>query len=321
MPKKALAHHGPRQRQHFWMVVLLIFAAGSGGLHATEGGGTSKAVGVDTVMTGVMPPPGLRLTTFASYYQAGKTLDGAGNERRGLSNFDLTAEALTLRVQYVWPGVELLGANVETRVGLTAYLKSEVSFDVQTPVGPLRRKGSVESGGDMLLAPVLLGYRGETFHQTTGLQLFLPTGSFNASALANPGRGYRAIGAVYNATWLPNPETELNISANYLVNSRNPDTNYTSGREASIDYGAGYKLHPTLQVGASGYLYKQVTNDEQNGQKFSDGNRGQALAIGPFVRYRPNDKWGIVFKWQHETKVENRASGNRFFLQFATTLF
>jgi hypothetical protein len=51
------------------------------------------------------------------------------------------------------------------------------------------------------------------------------------------------------------------------------------------------------------------------------GNRGQAVAVGPFIRYHPSRDWGITFKWQHEYLVENRPSGNRFFLQFALKLW
>jgi hypothetical protein len=49
------------------------------------------------------------------------------------------------------------------------------------------------------------------------------------------------------------------------------------------------------------------------------GNRGRAFAIGPYVRYHEG-YWGIAFKWQNESWIENRAQGDRFFLQFAFTL-
>ena len=72
---------------------------------------------------------------------------------------------------------------------------------------------------------------------------------------------------------------------------------------------------PAWQVGLNGYLYLQVPDDELNGSAVPGGNKGRAVAIGPFVRYHPSKDWGITLKWQHEYLVENRASGNRFFLQ------
>lgn len=288
---------------------------------SSEGGGTSKALGVDTVLAGVMPPPGMRLTTFIANYEADKTLDGAGNRRPGISNFSLKVDALTFRFQYVWPGIEIWGANIETRIGATAYANASVQFDVQTPTGFLRRQGKASGGGDALLGPALLGWHSEHFHQIAGLEMFLPTGSFSATQLTNVGRGNLAIGPAYLATWLPNDKTEISVSSIYLYNYRNPDTNYKGGREVSIDYGLGYAPNAACQVGLSGYLYKQVTDDELNGKMVPGGNRGQAVAIGPFIRYSPAKDWGLTLKWQSESRVENRTAGNRYFLQIAMKLW
>ena len=298
----------------------LLWILWCGDALATEGGGSSKALGVDTVMAGVMPPPGLRLTTFLSGYEADKTLDADGNPRRGISDFHVRAEAATLRLQYVWPGVELWGANVETRFGGTAYVHSKLSFDVQTPGGRVHREDTAEAPGDILVAPVLLGWHGESVHQIAGIEFFLGTGAFDPTALVNPSRGYDAVGPAYFLTWFPNDRTEVSISSVYLYNWTNSHTNYQSGQEINVDYGVGYHVTPALQLGASGYLYKQVTDDRLNGQAVAGGNRGQALAIGPFVRWHPSDRWGVTFKWQAETSVRNRAEGNRFFLQIALQL-
>jgi hypothetical protein len=288
---------------------------------ATEGGGTSKALGVDTVMAGVMPPPGMRLTTFLSYYDADKTLDGSGNPRPGISDFSLEVEALTFRFQYVWPDTQLWGADIETRVGFTAYLDSKVHFDVQTPVGKVYRQDKAEGTGDALIGPVMLGWHGATYHQIAGVEAFLPTGSFDKSQLTNLGRGYYSIGPAYLFTWYPTEETEISGSSIYLYNFKNPDTNYQSGQELSFDYGLGYAVAPDWQLGLSGYLYKQITDDLVNGQSVPGGNKGRAVAVGPFVRYHPSKDWGITLKWQWETLVENRTEGNRFFLQFALKLW
>src|SRR5881628_186312 len=170
---------------------------------ATEGGGTSKALGVDTVLPGVMPPPGLRLTTFVAYYDADHTLDSSGNDRAGISNFNVHASAVTPRLQYVWRGVELWGANIETRLGFSAYVDAHVSFDVQTPGGKIHREGSSTGIGDMLIGPALLGWHSERFHQIAGVEFFLPTGKFDKTQLANTSRGYYSVGPAYLFTWFP----------------------------------------------------------------------------------------------------------------------
>ncbi|MBA3387516.1 MAG: transporter [Chthoniobacterales bacterium] len=288
---------------------------------ATEGGGTSKALGVDTVMAGVMPPPGLRLTNFLARYDSSHTLDGSGNDRANLSNFDLAVTAETLRFQYVWPAVNLLGANIETRVGFNAVSDVKVDFDVKTPLGRLHKNDSQTNFGDALFAPALFGWHSKQFHQTFGPEFFLPSGKFDKTRLANTGRGYFSMGPSYWFTWFPIKEVEVSGALIYLFNFENSETNYTSGNELSFDYNLGYSVTAAWQIGASGYLYKQITDDEQNGRVVGDGNRGQAVAVGPFLRYHPSKNFGIVLKWQHEEAVKNRTSGERIFLQFAAQLF
>lgn len=288
----------------------------------SEGGGSAKAFGVDTVLTGVMPPPGtLRLTTFLSYYEANQTLDGNGDPRPGISNFRLTAGAATLRFQYVWPDAKLWGADLETRLGFTAYLDPKVQFDVQTPAGSVHKQSSASGTGDALFGPLLLGWHGDSVHQITGFEFFLPTGHFNPSKLANLSRGYYSIAPAYWVTWFPNDNVEIGSNIFYLYNYKNPDTNYQTGQEVAIDYALGYAVTPVWQAGVSGYYYQQVTDDKLNGQDVAGGNRGRVLGIGPYIRYHPNTDFGITLKWQTETLVENRTKGNRFYLQFALKLW
>src|SRR5262249_15614400 len=157
-------------------LVTLIAAVMSAPAAATEGGATNKALGVDTVLSGVIGPPGsLRNTNFLGYYHADQTLDGSGNPRPGISNFDLNLSAVTSRLQYVWPDAKLFGADIETRVGFTWYADVNVKFDVATPGGSLHRDSS-SSGWfpAALVGPVILGWHGETVHQMTGIEIYFP---------------------------------------------------------------------------------------------------------------------------------------------------
>jgi hypothetical protein len=286
--------------------------------NATEGGATNKALGVDTVLSGVMGAPGsLRNTNFLGYYHADQTLDGSGNPRAGISNFGLNISAAVSRLQYVWPDGKLFGADIETRVGFTWYADANVKFDVQTPGGVIHRDSS-SSGWfpAALVAPVVLGWHGQTVHQMTGIEFYFPTTGYVVGQPANVSTGFTTLAPHYWITWFPKPEIEIDGSFLYLFNQTNKKTNYRSGQEASMDYAAGYSLTPNWQAGASGYAYRQTTDDEVNGSAVPGGNRGRAFGIGPYIRYHEG-YWGVTFKWQNESSVENRAKGNRFFLQFA----
>jgi hypothetical protein len=52
-----------------------------------------------------------------------------------------------------------------------------------------------------------------------------------------------------------------------------------------------------------------------------DGNRGQVVAIGPFLRYFVGKDWGVTLKWLIEGDARNRSQGNRLLLQIALSLF
>ena len=281
---------------------------------ATEGGGTARALGVDTVVAGVMPPPGLQLTTFLIDYVANHTLDSAGNDRAGISNFKLNVTGAAFRFAYVWPDAKLWGADIQSRVALGPF-NAHVRFDVQTPNGKVHRDSSMSGLGDPLISPVILGWHGERYHQMAGVYLYVPIGNFDKTRLANTSRGYYTVAPQYWYTWFPQDGIEFSGNLIYLINFENPDTNYTSGNEVGLDYALGFDADPDWQIGISGFLYKQMSDDKRNGQVVGDGNRGQAVGVGPFVRYHPSRDWGITFKWQYETQVENRPQGNRFLLQ------
>lgn len=285
---------------------------------ATEGGGTSKALGVDTVMAGVMPPPGIQLTNFLVYYTADRTLDSSGNGRPNISDFNLEVLAETLRVRYILPDtIKLLGANIELRAGWNIVSDINVSFDVRTPRGPVHREDLNTDVGDSLLG-IILGWHSKHFHQMLGPELFLPTGQFDSLRLASTSRNYFSLGPSYWFTWFPIEQLEISGALIYLINFENTDTHYGSGNELSFDYNLAYSVTRDVQIGISGYAYKQVADDEVRGLVVTDGNRGQVVAFGPALRWHPHGKnYGLVFKWQHEEAVENRASGERFFLQAA----
>jgi hypothetical protein len=148
-----------------------------------------------------------------------------------------------------------------------------------------------------------------------------PTRTFNRALATNIPSGYVSLAPAYFVTWMPNERWELNGSLFYLHNFENHVTNYQSGRETSFDYGIGYSVSRKVQLGLNGYIFKQLADDEINGIPVAGGNRGQAVAIGPFVRFQVSRNFGLVLKWQQEFKVENRGSGNRFFLQINSKLW
>jgi hypothetical protein len=66
----------------------------------------------------------------------------------------------------------------------------------------------------------------------------------------------------------------------------------------------------------NGYYYKQVKDDYRSGVLVNgDGNKGQAVGIGPQVRLKLHPG-ALTLKWQAEMAVRSRTQGNRFWLRF-----
>jgi hypothetical protein len=293
-----------------------IFIINTGSAHATEGGGTVYPLGVNTVVSGKLAPEGFTSYVYAAEYQANGTKDNDGHNKENIKDFDLRIKAITLRLDYIYSGVSFFGAKVASRIAVPL-VDGNVSFDVLTPAGRVHHSGSEQGLGDITLVPIMLGWNSPRYSQLIGVDVFTPTGSYDKNSLFNPGRNIWSIAPWYAFTACPFERVEISAKMLYFFNQKNSATDYDSGNEINIDYNIGYNITPEWQVGLNGYAYKQVQDDTQNGKVVSvNGNRGQVLAVGPGIKYQTKAV-GLVMKWQHETMVENRAKGDRLWLQVA----
>ena len=282
--------------------------------NATEGGGSSYPLGVNTVLSGKLPPPGLTNFIYVSEYKADKTIGNNGSEKSNIHDFDLNVKALSMRFDYVYSDYTILGATLSSRF-IVPFVKGSVSFDVDTPAGRAHKSDKQEGIGDITLVPLLLGWSSPGLSQIVAVDIFTPTGSYDKDRLFNPGRNYWSFAPWYGITAYPIKNLEVSAKALYIINKENNDTHYKSGDEFNVDYNIGYNITQTLQAGVSGYFYKQITGDEQeNFTGRNEANKGRAFAIGPAIKYQ-TPAWGVVAKWQHESHVVNRAEGDKIWLQ------
>jgi hypothetical protein len=100
----------------------------------------------------------------------------------------------------------------------------------------------------------------------------VPVGQYSPTNLANIGLGHGAIDGGVGYTYLdPKTGHEFSVVTGLTGNFENPSTNYTSGIDWHLDWGASQFLTKQLMVGLVGYVYDQVTPD-----------RGCAPVICPF---------------------------------------
>lgn len=269
---------------------------------ATEGGGGVYPYGLNTVATGVLPPPGHYVYLYNLFYTADRSVDSDG--RDAVPDFQLDVRAHTLRYLGVFD-TRILG-------GRPAWLLAQPFIDGDVEVGPF---GDGRRGLGDTTTGIMLGWKRPDAQMIAGLDLTLPTGAYSANRAFNPGRNQFAGTFYYSLTRPLGERFDANLRVNLTVNAKNPDTGYRSGIESGADYSVNRRFGSRWLMGVNGYAQYQLTDDEFRGERVGeDGRRLRVFAIGPQVAYR-GDGWGIVGKWQRETGARNRAEGDRYWLQ------
>ncbi|HPU78804.1 transporter [Accumulibacter sp.] len=264
--------------------------------------------GSENFMAGALPPPGNYFINYLGYYQ-GDYRDNDGHKVPGL-NVSATFDALRfihVTNQKVFGGDWAVHAIVPL-----------VSQSMHTPF-PGIGNGSVFGLGDIVIDPLIIGWHfPPDWHLTLGIDIYLPTGKYSKS---NPtdsiGANYYSFEPIFAFTYLNQSGFEASAKLMYNLKTKNLDTDYQSGNEFHMDYLIGQHLGPWA-VGLAGYYLRQTTDDQVNGQKVGpDGWRGQVFAYGPAIKY---DYKGMSFvgSWNHESSVDNRFQGNKFFFKWVT---
>jgi hypothetical protein len=279
----------------------MLLAAGAA--QATEGGGGHYPNGAEDFMAGALPPPGTYLINYLTYYTADDF------EHPLFSDFDVDVVANTLRLIHV-TDQKVLGANWAMHVFIPI-----VYQDVTLPFGSDDTVGI----GDLIVSPLVLGWHFRNWHFVAGLDLHMPTGSYDepdfrrGKDLANIGRNYWTLEPAAAFSYRSDGGFEVSAKFMYDFNTENDDTDYESGQEFHFDYTVGYHTGPWA-VGVGGYYYKQTTGDDGDGAILGDF-KGQAFAIGPQVQYGYKNM-SFTLKYHAEMDVENRPEGDALWLKF-----
>jgi hypothetical protein len=271
--------------------------------HATENGGGAYNNGVEGFGAGMIPPPGTYLLNYVNYYTSDSLNDKDGN--KAIPKFELDALAEVIRVLHV-TNIKVLDANLAFQAILPL-----VHLEVAVPF----RNQSNNGLGDLVISPLILSWHSKNLHYVAGLDVVAPIGAYDKNDLANIGRNYWTFTPIFAATYLSDSGYEISAKFMYDINTENNDTNYQSGNEFHFDYTLAKKID-AFTLGAGGYFYKQVSDDEQNGYTVgSDGYKGQVFAVGPQIKYDYKNM-AFSFKYQKEMLVENKPEGDKFWFNF-----
>jgi hypothetical protein len=239
-------------------------------------------------------------------------------------DLDLQGLALTLVWRPEWGSLSdklgyAMGVNVP-------WLDLKVDGRLTTDLGgqpiDIRRSDSDSGLGDIMLIPLMFHYKqSDALTYSARLNLYAPTGDYEAGRLANLGKNFWTASPVFSVNYLsPTNGIEAQVYAGIDFNETNDDTDYKSGNQFHIDGTLAQHL-PLLGglvgIGISGSWYKQVTGDGGSGARLGDF-KAETASAGPVLSYiKPlaNSQFLVEAKWLKEFEVERRFEGDTFFLK------
>jgi hypothetical protein len=148
----------------------------------------------------------------------------------------------------------------------------------------------------------------------------VPVGAYQSTRLSNIGLGHGAMDVGGGYTYL-NYDTGYEFSAvgGFTYNLINPSTNYQSGVDFHLDWGASRYLNDDLFVGPVGYFYNQLGCDSGSGDRVGcfqsrvaglGAQVGYSFPVGKLQGYANLKGYG-------DFGAENRASGWSVWLVFS----
>jgi hypothetical protein len=177
----------------------------------------------------------------------------------------------------------IYGANSTTLAG-------NLTGTLTTPAGqiPFSRFDSINSSvmgfGD-LIPQFALRWNAGVHNYMTYITGDIPVGLYDSTRIANLGIGHGAIDAGGGYTYF-DPKTGHEFSAvlGFTYNFENMATQYQSGVDMHLDWGASQFLTKQIQVGLVGYWYQEVGCDSGSGDRVGCF-QSRVLGVGPQFGY------------------------------------
>lgn len=268
-------------------------------------------------LAGIVPPPGLYWSTSPFYYSAESSgnvqIPVAGQLRAGLKAVVVGENFTALWV----PDVQ-----IAPNTSLSFVLSIPVEYVDATASLGARDVTQHNTGlGDILFAPTIGWHSGKNF-LSASLHIFAPTGSYRNGALDNIGMNYWTFSPTLSYTYFnPTRGVDFSVVAGIDFNTKNPDTDYTSGALAHIDASLMQYLNKKFAIGVLGAVLYQIQDDKGGLADQLDGFRGRSFSVGPIVKYTAGSEKNpinISLSWAPEFGQRNRIkNGNGVYLSIS----
>jgi len=258
--------------------------------------------GVEGIKAATLPPPGFYYRLYTAYYDANKYMDQDGNK----ANFDFDVTLFALVNRFIWvTDYTILGGN---------YFMDAVIPLLNTDIkhGALGFDDSRFGLSDINIEPFGISWHGSRYDAAVGLSVYVPTGEYDQTNLASPGKdfwtGMLTLGGTYyfdeKKTWAGS------ILGRYEVHSKKGDQDITPGNDFHFEWAISKTVATFWDVGIAGYCHWQVTDDRGSGATNTDVH-DRVYAIGPEISaFFPQVKLGVSLRSQWEFEAQDRSEGN-----------
>ncbi len=292
---------------------------------ADEGGASAWLPGQFASFAAVQGDPGFALETI--YYTRSASASASRTFPIGASL--ATGYSINENYVYVTPSYTFSDAvlNGQLWLGVTfavANANTSVSAVVSGPSGSFSasRSDFMTGAGDLYPLATLkwqLGHHNVMTYVTAAV----PVGAYDATRLAGLGIGHWAVDGGVGYTFEGEGGFEFSLTAGVTYNFMNPATQYQSGVDGHIDWGASFALGEKLYVGAVGYFYDQLGPDSGPGARLG-AVQSKVTAVGPQIGYAFD--LGVVqvdlnLRGYKEFDAQNRPEGWNLWLTLSLSKF
>ncbi len=301
--------------------IIASMIMGTATVNAAENGKTAYMVGSSMFTGAALPPiPGVFGELIGNYSNWDRMNDGDGddsfkNNPAPYNQFKIESYALTLRAIWMTDKTVLGGRYAAAIVVPLVYLDATLptdNYDYMTNTLTMKN-GDDTSVGDVTVTPGIIAWDlGNNFSVAGGLDISVPVGHYSKSDVISVGRNYWSFQPVLSLTY-KNPEGfEAHAVSRLMFNTENNATDYTTGNEFNSDISVGYNLNESFRFGIQGYIWKQLTDDKQDGVK--QDFKSEAYGAGPILTYKKGPA-EFNLAWVHDWEAKNTTLGDEYFFK------
>lgn len=296
---------------------------------ATEGALGRQVTGTNVQPNaGIVSPEPIWAVNFAQIYLDGKIggsreVPVGGRTSLGLDGKVAFTLATLLKTWDTGPGRWNFASSFTL-----PYVWTKVDSKLTGPGG--RTVGQSDTASnlfDLYFSPIIAGYHfSETSHMALSLNIWAPTGKYNASNMANPSlNNWTFIPQVAYTKIFPESGFQLDTVAGVQFYTRNNATDYRNAPVFSLDVMGRKTFSNGVSAGLILGTQQQLGSDKGPAADRLNGFKGRDWALGPIVTYDTKlaDKrsLSLSLRWVPTISSTNRLDSTSTFMGTATLVF